>query len=104
MHNSNYFDPEDLIHDIMQSMMAPSHNQNRTNTIRPEEEDGSENAVRSADGMTGAQGHPHSAAGAIDSNNVSQHMVMQEAMNLEEIICRSICAVDNSETRKRLAS
>ena len=25
-------------------------------------------------------------------------------MNLEEMICRSICAVDNSETRKRLAS
>lgn len=31
-------------------------------------------------------------------------MVMQEAMNLEEMICRSICSIDNSETRKRLAS
>lgn len=29
---------------------------------------------------------------------------MKESMNLEEMICRSICAVDNSETRKRLAS
>ena len=30
-------------------------------------------------------------------------MVQQEAMNLDELICRSICAVDNSETRKKLA-
>ena len=40
----------------------------------------------------------------VDPANVSQHMVMQEAMNLEEMICRSICSIDNSETRKRLAS
>ena len=29
---------------------------------------------------------------------------MQEAMDLDEIICRSICTVDNTETRKRLAA
>ena len=36
--------------------------------------------------------------------NISQHMAMQEAMSLDEMVCRSICAVDNSEIRKRLAS
>ena len=41
-----------------------------------------------------------------DSNcqEVSQHQAMQEAMNLDEIICRSICSVENQETRKRLAA
>ena len=29
---------------------------------------------------------------------------MQEAMDLDEIICRSICSVENTETRKRLAA
>ena len=29
---------------------------------------------------------------------------MQEAMDLDEMICRSICAVEGAETRKRLAA
>jgi len=29
---------------------------------------------------------------------------MQEAMDLDELVCRSICAVENPELRKRLAS
>jgi actin-related protein len=29
---------------------------------------------------------------------------MQEAMDLDEMICRSICSVESSDTRKKLAS
>jgi len=29
---------------------------------------------------------------------------MQEAMDLDEMICRSICGVDSIDTRKKLAS
>ena len=38
------------------------------------------------------------------ASEVTQYQAMHEAMDLDEIICRSICQVDNSETRKRLAS
>ena len=38
------------------------------------------------------------------NQEVSAHQAMQEAMDLDEIICRSICSVENPETRKRLAA
>ena len=35
---------------------------------------------------------------------VSQYQKMQEPMDLDEMICRSICTIENAETRKRLAN
>ena len=40
----------------------------------------------------------------VNNEEVSEQQAMQEAMNLDEIICRSICSVENQETRKRLAA
>lgn len=40
-----------------------------------------------------------------DENDLwTQHLAYDEAMDLDEMICRSICAVDSVDVRKRLAS
>ena len=44
------------------------------------------------------------AASMHDPTNVTVHSVMEEAIDLDEMICQSIGAVENAELRKRLAS
>ena len=38
-----------------------------------------------------------------EPTKISQYDTMQEAMDLDEMICRSICSVDGAELRKRLS-
>ena len=73
-------------------MPTQNNPQNQSNYVNTKKED-DKNDTKMED-----------ASGQNELNNISQYQAMQEAMDLDEIIARSICTVDNTETRKRLAA
>jgi actin-related protein len=94
-------DPEDLIWDIMQGMITGTEKpvQPTVTTKRADANEISADA-KMADGTYFAANSTIIA----DPAKANATTMMDEALDLDEMICQSICAVENADLRKRLAS
>ncbi len=101
---ANYQDPEDLIWDIMQGMIAQPTDKPQSLQTKPVRKDYDLNEQSFEAKIVDGTYLVANAATISDPAKSTAFTAMEEAIDLDEMVCQSICAVESPELRKKLAS